>query len=159
MNTVHLHLMLTHVPVLGTVFALLLLGLGLVRRSEELKKSALWAFALFAAFAIPVFLTGEPAEEVAERLPGVSKAAIETHEDTAKIAFGLVLSLGVIALGGLAFLRKRQMPKWFAVSLFAWAVATSGLLAWAANLGGKVRHTEIVTRAVLPTHAASSERD
>lgn len=145
MTTVHLHLMLTHVPVLGTVFALLLLTLGLVRRSEELKKVALWAFTFFAALAIPVFLTGEPAEELVEGLPGVSKAAIETHEDVAKIVFGLILLLGAVALGGLACLRRRPVPQWFGFSVLTLALATSGLLAWTANLGGKVRHTEIGT--------------
>jgi uncharacterized membrane protein len=144
MNAVHLHLMLTHVPVLGTVFALGLLIVGLLRRSDELKKMALWTFALSAAFAIPVFFTGEPAEDSVKRLPGVSKAAIEEHEDVAKIAFGVILSLGAVALGGLALLRRRLVPRAFAISILTLAIVAGGLLAWTANLGGKVRHTEIV---------------
>ena len=143
MNTGHLHLMLTHVPVVGTIFALLLLGAGFLRRSDELKKAALWSFAIFAVVTIPVFLTGEPAEELVERLPGVSKSAIETHEDVAKIAFGAILSLGTCALGCLAFLRSRAVPQWLALSVFTLALITSGLFGWTANLGGKVRHTEI----------------
>ncbi len=143
MNPVHLHLILTHVPVLGTLFAVMLLGIGVARRSDELKKIALWSFAVFAALAIPLFLTGEPAEEAVEHLPGVSKSAIETHEDVAKVAFAVILSLGAIALAGLAFFRRRPMPKWFALSALALAIATSGLLVWTANLGGKVRHNEI----------------
>ncbi|HZS16348.1 MAG TPA: hypothetical protein VFA51_00285, partial [Candidatus Udaeobacter sp.] len=78
-----------------------------------------------------------------EHLPGVSKSAIETHEDVAKVAFAVILSLGAIALAGLAFFRRRPMPKWFALSALALAIATSGLLVWTANLGGKVRHNEI----------------
>ena len=144
MTTVHVHLMLTHVPVLGTVFALGLLTVGLLRRSDELKKMALWAFAVSAAFAIPVFLTGEPAEDAVKRLSGVSKAAIETHEDAAKVAFGVVLALGALALGGLALLRRRSVPQWFAVSMLGLSLVSGGLLAWTADLGGKVRHTEIV---------------
>ena len=159
MNAIHLHLMLTHVPVLGTVFALLLLGLGLARRSDELKKAALWAFALFAAFAVPVFLTGEPTEELVERLPGVSKAAIESHEDVAKIAFGLILSLGAVALGGLAWLRRRPVSQRFALSVFTLALAASGLLAWTANLGGKVRHTEIGGSPPSTFSSGSAKRD
>ena len=135
--------MLTHVPVVGTIFALLLLGTGLLRHSDELKKVALWSFALFAALTIPVFLTGETAEELVERLPGVSKPAIETHEDIAKIAFGVILSLGAFALGCLAVLRRRPVPQSLALSVFTLALITGGLLAWTANLGGKVRHTEI----------------
>ena len=143
MNTVHLHLLLNHVPVLGTVFALVLLGVGLLRHSDEIKKVAFCAFAIFAAFAIPVFLTGEPAEKAVEHFPGVSETIIETHEEAGTIAFGVILSLGAVALGGLAFFRRRPVPQWFALSVLALAIATSGLLGWTANLGGKVRHTEI----------------
>ena len=117
MNPVHLHLILTHVPVLGTLFAVVLLGIGVARRSDELKKIALWSFAVFAALSIPLFLTGEPAEEAVEHLPGVSKSAIETHEDVAKVAFAVILSLGAIALAGLAFFRRRPIPQWFSAGV------------------------------------------
>ena len=143
MNPVHLHLILTHVPVLGTLFAVALLAISLARNRDELKKVALWSFVVLAALSIPLFLTGEPAEEAVENLSGVSKAAIEAHEDAAKVAFGVILSLGAIALGGLALFRRRPMPRWFTLSVLALALATSGLLAWTANLGGKVRHTEV----------------
>jgi hypothetical protein len=159
MNPVHLHLMLTHVPVLGTVFALLLLGVGLLRHSDEIKKLAFCAFAIFAAFAIPVFLTGEPAEKAVEHLSGVSEAVIETHEEAATIAFGVILSLGSIALGGLAFIRRRPVPQWFGLFVLTLAIATSGLLGWTANLGGKVRHTEIRAEASPRLSPASGERD
>jgi len=137
MNAVHLHLMLTHVPVIGTVFSFLLLGVGLLKHSDELKKLAFWAFAVCAASAIPVFLTGEPTEKVIEHLPGVSEPVIETHEEVATIAFGVLLSLGAIALAGLAFIRRHPVPQWFAVSVLALAIATSALLGWTANLAAK----------------------
>jgi len=41
MNAAHLHLIVNHVPVLGPVFALLLLSLGMIRRSVDLKKAGL----------------------------------------------------------------------------------------------------------------------
>ncbi|MEO6002654.1 MAG: hypothetical protein ABIS43_05845 [Opitutus sp.] len=116
----------------------------MLKRSDELKKTAFWMLALCAAVAVPVFLTGEPAEDAVERLPGVSKATIETHENAAKIAFGVIVFLGVVALGGLAYLRKRLVPQWLAVSILTLAIIAGGLLAWTANLGGEVRHTEIV---------------
>jgi uncharacterized membrane protein len=159
MNAVHLHLMLTHIPVLGTIFALLLLVVGMLKRSDELKKVAFWAFAVFAVFAIPVFLTGEPTEKVVERIPGVSEAVIESHEEAATIAFGVILSLGAIALAGVMFLRSRPVPQWFAVSVLALAIATSGLLGWTANLGGKVRHTEIRGDASPTLTAVPKDRD
>lgn len=49
MNWVHLHLALNHVPVLGALFGALLLGVGLVRRSDELQRVSLWALAAVRA--------------------------------------------------------------------------------------------------------------
>jgi len=102
-NPVHLHLVLNHVPVLGTAFGRALVGWALLRRSEELKKISLGVFIIVALLAIPAYLTGEPAEELVENLPGVSKASIEQHEETAQAAFAGVLIVGVAAPGGLIF--------------------------------------------------------
>jgi hypothetical protein len=50
-------------------------------KSEELKKMSLWVFVLVALVALPVYLTGEPAEEVVEHLPGVAESFIESYEE------------------------------------------------------------------------------
>ena len=59
MNAAHAHLMLNHVPVLGVVFGVLLLVTAMVRKSDELFKTSLVAFAICAAVGVPVYLTGE----------------------------------------------------------------------------------------------------
>lgn len=41
MNAMHLHLLLNHVPVLGTIFGLALLVPALLRRRDELKRVVL----------------------------------------------------------------------------------------------------------------------
>lgn len=143
MNPVHLHLMLNHLPVVGALFALLLLSWAILRSSEELKKVALGAFVIVAALSIPAYLTGEPAEELAENIPGVMESVMEPHEDSAKIAFALILAVGAVALGGLLVLRKKAVPQWFATSVLVLALAAAGALVWTANLGGKIRHPEI----------------
>jgi hypothetical protein len=38
-------------------------------------------FVLTALLALPVYFTGEPAEKVVERLPGVTEPLIEEHEN------------------------------------------------------------------------------
>lgn len=144
MNTTHLHLVLNHIPVLGSAFGLALLIFALWRRSEELKKAALGVFVIVALLAVPAYLTGEPAEDVAEPLPGVSKPIIEQHEQAATIAFAGVVALGVGALAGLVlFHRGKVVPTWFGSLMLAVSLIVTGLMAWAANLGGQVRHTEI----------------
>ena len=149
MNTVHLHLILNHIPVLGTVFGLVLLLFGLWRRSEELKKAALGTFVIVALLGVPAYLTGEPAEEGVKSLPGVMGNIIEQHEEAASVAFTCSVVLGIASLGGLlAFRRGKAVPAWFSAIMVAAAVIVSSVMSWTANLGGQVRHTEI--RAGVP---------
>ena len=157
MNAAHFHLLLNHIPVVGTFFALLLLAGAVARRSEELKKAALWALVVVAAFAVPTYLTGEPAEMVVMDLPDVTEAVVDQHQDAAKIALALVLAGGVAALAGLVVLRAKAVPHWFAVALLAWSVAAMGVLGWTANLGGKIRHTEL--RGTAPATPAKPAKE
>ena len=144
MSTTHLHLILNHIPVLGTAFGLGLLVFALWRKSNELKKTALGVFVISALLAVPVYLTGEPAEDVVKLLPGVSKPIIEQHEEVAGVAFTGVMVLGVVALAGLLLFRRgKVVPAWFTSIMLAASLIVSGLMAWTANLGGQVRHTEI----------------
>lgn len=143
MNPAHLHLVLNHFPVVGLVFALALLGWGALRKNPSLTKAGFVALVVVALLAVPAFLTGEPAEKIAEGLPGVSDPIIEQHEDAAKAALIVTLVAGVAALVGLWLARGKAVASWCASSVLLVAVVAAGLVAWAANLGGKVRHTEI----------------
>lgn len=136
--------MLNHVPVLGAAFGLGLLAFGIWRQSNELKKVALGFFVIAALIAIPAYFTGEPAEEVVESLPGVSETIIEQHEQAAVIAFSGIVALGVVALAGLFFLRRGKLvPAWFGSMMLVSSLLVSALMAWTANVGGQIRHTEI----------------
>ncbi|MHB8523017.1 MAG: hypothetical protein ACYDH9_19985 [Limisphaerales bacterium] len=160
MNMAHLHLMLNHLPVLGTVFGLCLLAVAAWKRSDELKKISLDVFVIVAVLAIPAYMTGEPAEELVRSLPGVSKALIEQHEETAQIALTGVLAVGVLALAGrIRFRRDQPIPAWLTATLLALALIVSGLMAWTANLGGQVRHPEIRTERPSTTAAIENAVD
>ena len=108
MNWAHVHLMLNHLPVLGTVFGLALLAWAMLRRDETLQRAALATFVLTALAAIPVFLTGEPSEEMVEHLTGTAEQAIEAHEDAAVVALVAVEVLGALAIATLLLFRKRR---------------------------------------------------
>lgn len=144
MNPAYLHLVLNHLPVLGTWFGLLLLSAGFLCKSNDLKKASLVVFVLCALVAIPVFFTGEPAEGKIEGLPGISEGLIEAHESAAKYALILVELLGLVALLCLVYL-QRGIRAASLVLLGVWGLAllTGGLFVYTAKLGGQIRHTEV----------------
>lgn len=142
MNWPHIHLMLNHVPVLGTVFGLALLAWGLLRRNSALERAALVTFVLLALAAIPVYLTGGAAEESVEHVAGMTEGAMEAHEEAALLALIGIELLGVVALGALLLARTR-FAALLTRSVLAVALTTTGLMAWTANLGGRIRHSEL----------------
>ena len=144
MNSAHLHLILNHVPVVGSLFGLALLGWGLLRKSEEFKKPSLGFLIIIALLAIPVYLTGEPAEEIVENLPGVDEASIEQHEEAALVAFVGILVVGAASLFGLVlFARGKPVPNWLFAAVMVLSLTAFVLMARTANLGGLIRHPEM----------------
>lgn len=156
MSPVHMHLLLNHVPVIGTLLVLFVLGVAVWRRSSEIGKLALAMLAGIAAVTVAVFLTGEPAEEAVEKLAGVSESLIHSHEEAAEIALIVTGVSGVLALGALLAFRRRQLPRWVMGASVAMVLAVSGFMAWTANLGGQIRHSEI--RSATATATGDVER-
>ena len=144
----HVHLLLNHVPVIGTFLCLLLLLVAFARKSEELKKVTLGLFVLIALVTIPVYLTGDPAQDMVQNIPGVSRAMINRHEDSALFSLIAVEVAGVIALVGLLlFRRNKGLANLLTIVTLVFSLITGGLLAWTSNLGGQIRHTEISSGA------------
>lgn len=143
MNAAHLHLLLNHIPVLGAIGVTVMFLIATIRRDSSLARLTFAFSIVLAAASLAVFLTGEPAEELVEDLAGVASNAIEPHEEAAlvaTIAFGI---LGGLALAALVAFRRRDLPRWVMSAALICALVVSGLMAWTANLGGSIRHTEI----------------
>src|SRR4029434_4393979 len=98
MNAAYVHLLLNHVPVLGVLFALGLLGWAVFRRSDTLLRAGWATLVVVALVALPVYFTGEDAEEVVEDEPGVVHKTIKDHEESALPAIIGMEALGLLAL-------------------------------------------------------------
>lgn len=156
MNFAQIHLLFNHFPILGALFGFVLLGVGILRKSEELKRVALWAFLLFALLALPVYFSGEPAEKVIEGLPGITEHYIHAHEVLARFALLGIEILGLLSLaGGLAFRRSKTLPAWFVGIVFLLSLLVAGLMVQTGHLGGMIRHTE--TRSGFQTSSQEEE--
>jgi uncharacterized membrane protein len=149
MNQAHIHLLLNHIPLVVAGVAALLLAAALLRKNAKLKPVSLWLFVLAALITIPVYLTGEPAEEIVENLPGVLGPIVEQHERTALFSLIALEVLGVVSLSGLLIYRRAaELPKVFVVAALGLSIVAGGLTAWTANLGGQIRHSEIRSGAL-----------
>ena len=143
-NWAHVHLMINHFPVVGVFGGILLLGYAHVRKSEEVTMISLGVFVLIALITVPVFLTGEGAEDVAKKIPGVTEAYIGRHEELAELSLVLIEILGALALAGLIWLkRKGTIPPFVMILVLVMSLITSAVVGFTANLGGQIRHTEI----------------
>jgi uncharacterized membrane protein len=144
MNDAHLHLVVNHFPIIGTILGLGILITGIILKNNSVKNTAYGLFivaAIFAAFSVG---TGDGAEEMVKDLPNVGKRIIHKHEAIAeKLAIVLYL-LGSISVLGIIWDIKNHSKGKF-ISFVAVIVAIIGvyLSALVGTSGGEIRHTEI----------------
>lgn len=156
MNASQIHLALTHVPVILSFIGFVILVIALARKNDIVTKTSFYIFLTAAVFALPVYFTGEGAEEIVEKFPGVSEGLIERHEQMATISLTIILICGIASLVALFLTKYLQAVKIikYAVLLFAFGSAIT--MAQTAHLGGQIRHTEI--RSDFTTAALDSEK-
>lgn len=145
MNSVQMHLALTHVPVVLSLVGLIMLVVAFFIKNSTITKTSYILILIAGIAAIPVFLTGEATEEAVENLPGVSEAIIERHEDVAKLAMISIAAAGLAALTALFSFRWQIATRVLKVVVLLLAITSGGLMAQTAHLGGQIRHTEIRT--------------
>ncbi|MFN8305450.1 MAG: hypothetical protein U0T79_01635 [Ferruginibacter sp.] len=148
MNTTHIHLLLNHFPIVGTVIGSIMLIGAILRKSNPGRYTAAVILIAMAVIAIPVFLTGEPAEESVENLAGVSEQMIHLHEEAATIALWFMGITGLIALLALWLAwKKHRMANAMFVALFVLSALCFAAMARTGYYGGQIRHTEIRSAA------------
>ena len=133
MGAAHLHLILNHVPVLGVVFAGLLLGTALWYRSPQFQRLALVMVVGSALVAVPVYLTGEGAEDMVEGMAGVSRASLVVVAATLPM-FGLPEAALLLIMGIDVFLDMGRT----ATNVIGNSIATAVVAKWEGKLGESV---------------------
>jgi uncharacterized membrane protein len=141
----HVHLLLNHFPTIGAILGLGLLLLAFARRNDHLQKVSLEVFFLIALATLPVYVSGVAAQQTLKDQAGVSAAAIATHQDAALLAFIVMEITGAVAWLGLWQFRRIGGPTATTMSaVLLLSVVTMAVMARAANLGGDIRHPEIL---------------
>lgn len=156
MNLAHVHLLLNHFPVIGTIIGLGLFLAALIGNSNDLKKAGLVVFLGIALLTIPTYMSGNAAEQQIRSLPGVSQSLTVQHQNAALLAYVFMEVMG--GLSWFALWEYRRNSRFGGATLAAvlfLALITVGLMANAATIGGAIRHPEILSQ---PGAAGSAER-
>ena len=159
MNDAHLHLVVNHFPIIGTIFGLGILITGIILKNNTVKSTAYVLFIVAAIFAAFSMGTGEGAEELVEDMPSVGKQIIHEHEEMAEKLAIVLYVLGVISLTGLILSYKKN-AKATLLSYLAVIVAIIGVFfaQQTGTSGGEIRHTEIRPNAT-PTLDSENNAD
>ena len=149
MNDAHLHLVVNHFPIIGTILGLAILITGIILKNKTVINTAYSLFIVAAIFAAFSMGTGEGAEEMVEDMPSIGKEIIHEHEEMAEKLAIVLYALGVISLLGL-FMNYKNNTKSNSVSYVAVIIAVIAVFfaQQTGTTGGEIRHTEIRANAV-----------
>lgn len=162
MDGAHLHLLLNHYPIVGSIIAFMLLLVGFFLKNKSVINAALVTTVLIGLITIPAFLTGEAAEHKVEDLAGTSEFYLEEHEDIGKAAFLIINITAVLSLIALIVnLISRKTSRFLTALVLLALAATVGIMVYTGFLGGKIRRPELRETAVVqqipPQHVQTTQ--
>ena len=154
-DLVHIHLLLNHFPTVGMIVGFGLFLLGLLKKSEDLKRGAMAVFFAIALISLPTYMSGYSAQKSLRGVRTVSQDVIGLHQRSALFALIFMEATGVVAWYGLWCSRTRRTlgPRITAAAVLL-SVFTIALMAGAADVGSEIHHPEIVSD---PEAAVSTE--
>jgi len=142
--------MLNHVPIIGLIFATLLLVYSLARKSTEVARASFILYVLVALATVIVYFSGHGARAIVVNLPEISKPMIELHEDGALVSLTAILIVGIAALAGFIFVRSKPVSRKLAVLVLVLSILASLSVGYTGSLGGKIHHPELRPGFVAP---------
>jgi hypothetical protein len=176
----HLHLLVNHLPVEGSVFGALLLLYAMIRNNAELKRTSLIVLVFVGITAFVADTTGGGAARIVRQIPGTDRKDITEHAKAAEFAKIMSGLTAAVALVGLIaawrrkekvqlvstngnetiandYVRYHKAPHTPVVVLcLLLSLVSVSVLARVAYLGGKIRHPEIDASFKAPPAADST---
>ena len=148
MNDAQFHLVFNHFPIIVPIVGMLILIVGFFVDSEVVKRTAFGVFIFGAIMTFPAMFTGEGAEEVAEKLPGITHDIIHEHEEKAEVFAILSYILGLLSIGALwASLKQKSFANILSIVVLLLGLVGFYLGRQVGTSGGEIRHTEIRSNA------------
>ncbi len=158
MNDAHLHMVVNHFPIIGTIFGLGILISGLILKNNSVKIVAYSLFTIAALFTALSMSTGEGAEELVEDMPNIGKQIIHEHEELAEKLALVLYAIGALSLVSIYFsIKKISLLKYTTIVTLLLAVISVFLAQKVGTSGGEIRHTEIRANSNLPIDKAETQ--
>ncbi len=144
MNLAHIHIILNHVPSLGSIAGLLLLAAGIYKKDEALKQFAYGVLVLITMAVLPTYITGAESQRIVDKNPSYSAGMVQLHQNAAMITLLCMTAAGMFAWLGLWEHRRhsRSGPLTTMATLVSTMAAVAAVLV-TASIGGKISHLEI----------------
>ena len=158
MNQTHIHLLITHLPIIGSILGALVLLHGIGIKSNQTIIAAYYIFVLDSIGAVIAYLTGEGAQETVENIQGVVETTIKIHGEFAIFALISLIILGVASIVGLFFTwRNSPLTRTTAFIILFLSLISFGLAARTGYSGVEIRHTEIGNGTTVPSENSEKE--
>jgi uncharacterized membrane protein len=139
----HLHLLVNHAPIFGSLFALALFAASYFTSADVFRRTAFVVLIVTAIAGAAADLSGDAAEEAVKGLPGIRREIIDAHSQMGDKAYILADILGVLALIALVRWRRRPIPASATLAALLATAFVGGAMVYTGFLGGQVRHTEV----------------
>jgi len=160
MDATHIHLLTNHIPILGSLFGILLLLIGMLMKNRTVEIIAMATILLSAVFTLPAYFSGEEAEYVIEKIQGISEFQLEEHEEHAELSLWMMIVSGILALMSLVsyFYAKHLTRITRLATLVVTAIAFATLIPLALH-GGKIVHSELRSGDAPSAEAQADHED
>lgn len=141
MDQTHLHLITNHLAVIGTLFAGIVLLIGLISNTVQTRIAAFILMLISSVGGYITYQTGHEAEETVEHMKNISEHVIEQHEEFAEKAFWFIILLFIASLVGL-YAGKKNLQSEKKISWIILLICFAGfaVFAWTGYLGGQIMH-------------------
>jgi uncharacterized membrane protein len=141
MDQTHLHLITNHLAIIGTLFAGIVLLIGLISNTVQTRIASFILMLISSVGGYITFKTGHEAEETVEHLKGISEYVIEQHEEFAEKALWFIILLFIASVVGL-YAGKKNLPAEKKISWIILLISfiSFAVFAWTGYLGGQIMH-------------------
>src|SRR6185503_5499430 len=94
MNLAHLHIVLNHIPSLGSVAGLTLLAVGTYKKDEAVKQFGYTVMVLISMAVLPTYISGAEAQRIIGKYPSYAAGIFQEHQNAAMITLLLMIFAG-----------------------------------------------------------------